>query len=452
MKFINLLKKELLELLNKQMILGLAVTLVILMLVGNIMKTTIDEAVNTTYTINLLDNDNTETTAELIDRIEKSGAKIKFMTDNTGEEVKGDAYSKILGDNGVENFVIIPKGFTEAYENGEKPQINSISRMKSASTMSNISNTNSSAIAIIEACITEMLAEKNGITGEQLEFINAPIQVNENTVVDNNSAPVSSDSVMNKLMMQSMILPIVVFVLIMMTSQMLISAIANEKIDKTLETLLSAPVSRTAVIGAKMLSAAIVALINAVVYMLGFSKFVTGATDSISSEMENSAVTSILSVEDAMSQLGLSLGIGDYVLIGLQLFLTIMICLSISLILGAMVNDTKSSQSVIMPILMFAMVPYIISMITDVNALPMVFRIIVYAIPFTHTFSAMSNLMFGNTTLFFGGLIYQTVVFALCMFFALRLFKSDKIFTISLNFGQKSKYKKGSKKNSSAGE
>ena len=154
MKFINLLKKELLELLNKQMILGLAVTLVILMLVGNIMKTTIDEAVNTTYTINLLDNDNTETTAELIDRIEKSGAKIKFMNDNTGEEVKGDAYSKILGDNGVENFVIIPKGFTEAYENGEKPQINSISRMKSASTMSNISNTNSSAIAIIEACIT----------------------------------------------------------------------------------------------------------------------------------------------------------------------------------------------------------------------------------------------------------------------------------------------------------
>ena len=47
-----------------------------------------------------------------------------------------------------------------------------------------------------------------------------------------------------------------------------------------------------------------------------------------------------------------------------------------------------------------------------------------------------------NTALFWGGLIYQAVIFLVCMFFALRLFNSDKILTISLNFGQKSKYKK----------
>ena len=57
------------------------------------------------------------------------------------------------------------------------------------------------------------------------------------------------------------------------------------------------------------------------------------------------------------------------------------------------------------------------------------------------------NLMFGNTTIFFSGLVYQLAVFAICMFFALRLFKSDKIFTISLNFGQKSKFRKNSSRN-----
>ena len=57
------------------------------------------------------------------------------------------------------------------------------------------------------------------------------------------------------------------------------------------------------------------------------------------------------------------------------------------------------------------------------------------------TFSAIPNIMFGNRTLFFLGLGYQIIVFAICMFFALRLFMSDKIFTISLNFGQKTKYK-----------
>lgn len=94
---------------------------------------------------------------------------------------------------------------------------------------------------------------------------------------------------------------------------------------------------------------------------------------------------------------------------------------------------------------MLAMIPYIISMLADINTLPMAVRILVYAIPFTHTFSGISNLMFGNTTIFFVGLVYQVVAFAICMFFALRLFNSDKILTISLNFGQKSKYKKSRK-------
>ncbi|MCM1358024.1 MAG: ABC transporter permease, partial [Prevotella sp.] len=139
------------------------------------------------------------------------------------------------------------------------------------------------------------------------------------------------------------------------------------------------------------------------------------------------------------------LSAGDYVLVGVQLFLTIMICLSVSIMLGALVNDTKSSQTVIMPIMMLAMVPYLISMLADINTLPMAIRILVYAIPFTHTFSGMSNLMFGNTAIFYGGLVYQVIVFSICMFFALRLFNSDKILTISLNFGQKSKYKKSRK-------
>ena len=241
-----------------------------------------------------------------------------------------------------------------------------------------------------------------------------------------------------------MILPIIVFVLILLTSQMLISAIANEKIDKTLETLLSAPVSRGAVISAKMLAAAIIALINAAVYMLGFSKFVGGATESVTSEITSSIAGQYLSADEAITQLGLRLSVGDYFLVGLQLFFTILICLSISIILGALVNDTKSSQTVLMPIMILALVPYMISMLKDVNTLPTAAKIIVYAIPFTHTFSAMSNIMFGNTAIFFGGLAYQAAVFAVCMFFALKLFKSDKIFTISLNLGSKSRFRKNS--------
>jgi len=102
---------------------------------------------------------------------------------------------------------------------------------------------------------------------------------------------------------------------------------------------------------------------------------------------------------------------------------------------------TRKIQNMIMPIMMLAMVPYMISMLADINALPTALKYAVYAIPFTHTFMAIPNLMFGNRLIFFAGLIYQMIVFAVCIFFALRIFMSDKIFTIRLSFGQKSKYK-----------
>jgi ABC-2 type transport system permease protein len=322
--------------------------------------------------------------------------------------------------------------------------------MTSAATISNINAGLSNSVTLIEKYLSEKKAETGGLDSKQYDLVKNPIIIAENTVVDDKSAAVSSDKIVGKISIQNMMLPLIVFVLIILTSQMLMSTVANEKTDKTLETLLSAPVSRGSVIGAKMLAAGLIALINAAVYMFGFKIFVGDATSKIT-DSAGEYVKSNLSVDEALKQLGMELTGMDYFLVGLQLFFTIMICLSVSLILGALVNDTKNTQSMIMPIMMLAVIPYMISMVADVNSLPTVFKYIVYAIPFTHTFSAIPNIMFGNRTLFFLGLGYQIIVFAICMFFALRLFMSDKIFTISLNFGQKTKYKmkkrKASKEN-----
>ncbi|MDE5770195.1 MAG: ABC transporter permease [Ruminococcus sp.] len=436
MKFINLLQKELKELINAQMILSLALIMLILMFVGNITKGAINDTIEESNNpkINISDRDDTDFTKSLIEVLKSTGAKV------TEFDTEGDDYADILKTNDIKNLVILPEGFTETIENNERPEVLTVSRMTSASAMSNMSAGNSGAVALIQSSIANTIASNMGITPEELELIENPVVLQDNTVVDDKSTATSIDNILNKVMMQNMILPIIVFLLIMMTSQSLISSISNEKIDKTLETLLSSPVSRTSIITAKMLAAAVVALINAAVYMVGFSKFIQGASTEAVSEIASDVMGNYVSVDDAIKQLGLSLSVGDYVLVGLQLFLTIMICLAVSIMLGALVNDTKSSQTVIMPIMVLAMVPYIISMISDINTLPMAVRIIVYAIPFTHTFSGISNLMFGNDIIFICGLVYQVIVFFICMFFALRLFNSDKILTISLNFGQKSKY------------
>ncbi|MDE6789382.1 MAG: ABC transporter permease [Ruminococcus sp.] len=435
MKFFNLLKKELAELINAQTIITLAVLLVMFMVMGNVMNITMEESLKQEYTINISDHDDTEFTHFLIDALRKSGAEINEYT------TSGDEYASILDTAGKESMIIIPEGFTKQFDNGETPELISISAMSSASIMSNTTNSNSGAVSLISACLSDIIAGQSGISEEDLNRMSSPVYIAEQTVVSDKSAEVGADSILSQITMQNMLLPIIVFLIIMMTSQTIISAIANEKIDKTLETLLSAPVSRTAIIGAKTLSAGIVALLNAVVFMFGFSFFMSGAAESLESEMAGTLAVQIMPVDEAMEKLGLNLGVGDYILVGLQLFLTIMICLSISIILGALVTDTKQSQTVIMPIMIAALVPYMISMLADINTLPVIAKIIVYAIPFTHTFSSISNIMFDNMAVFWGGFAYQTVVFIVCMFFALKLFKSDKILTASLNLGQKSKLK-----------
>ncbi|MBQ3139646.1 MAG: ABC transporter permease [Ruminococcus sp.] len=439
MKFFNLLKKELAELLNVQTIISLVVAMSLLMLMGNVMTNTIEEAVKQEYTVTLCDRDKTDFTADMLETLRGYGAKINEVTDASED------YAKLLDNSGKESLVIIPEGFSEAVEKGEAPQLISIARMKSAAMMSNMSNTNSGAESLIKKAISDVFSQQAGLSPEDVTLINNPVKINSHTVISDKSAEVSTDMVMSKVMMQNMILPVIVFVLIMMTSQGLMSGISNEKIDKTLETLLSAPVSRTAILGSKMLAATIVAMLQAVLFMVGFSSMMSGATEGATADIANTIAAEIMPLDQALDKLGLTLGVGDYILVGIQLFLTIMICLCLSLVLGSLVNDAKQTQTMIMPLMFGAMIPYMISMLADINTLPIAVRIFVYAIPFTHTFSAIPNLMFDNMTIFLIGLAYQTVVFAVCMFFALRLFKSDKILTTSLNFGQKSKYKKATK-------
>ena len=453
MKFINLLKKELSELINKQMIFSLIFTVAIFFIMGNVMESATSEIVEEAKSnkLSICNMDDSAVTEEMIESFKESGSKVDLVT------VEGDDYaSAFKKQKKLKGFVVIPKGFGEAVEKGEKPEVYSVSKVQGAAAFSNMTSGPENTLSAVTLFVSQKLADQKGVSKEQLKTIEDPLTVTEHTVVADKSAQVSMGSIVTKLMMQNMILPIIVVLLIMMTSQSLISSISNEKIDKTLETLLSTPVSRGSVITAKMLAAAIVALLNAGVMMAGFTSYTAGMMGSMASDIATTipqdaaesakgALSGIMSSGDALKQLGLQLGAADYLLIGIQLFVTIMICLALSIILGALVNDSKSAQTMLLPIVMMVMIPWMITMFTDVSSLPTVAKYVIYAIPFTHTFTAMPNLMFGNNTEFWLGLGYQIIVFGVVMFFALKLFKSDKILTISLNLGQKSKFKKSRK-------
>lgn len=432
MKFTHLFKKELREMLTPQVILILVLIYAGMMMLGNIMGTAVDKTIEDSSKIVICDQDQTEFTKSVIQLMKKPAGE---DTENEVRlvDINSEDYAAELDRLEVSDVVIIPKGFTEQVEAGKTAGFIYVDKLTSLSTMANISTGSEMAKKLIEVSVTSALYGKKvaagQLTEDEIKQLEVPVEITEKTVVSNNTADISSQRVISLKTMENMFLPIIVFLLIMYSSQMVLNAVSTEKIDKTLETLLSAPVSRMAVLSSKMLAAGTVAAMYAIVMMFGM-KNLTGALPTGNGE----------DYEASLKALGLTISGTDYILIGIQMFVSILIALAIALVLGVLAKDAKSGQSLLLPIQLMSMVPYMLSMFMDIRTLdPLPIRYLIYAIPFTHTFMSSENIMFGHWGIYWGGLAYQLVLLVVCMSFAIHVFTSDKIFTLSLGNGKKKK-------------
>ncbi len=436
MRFGNLLKKELGELITKQAIISMVFILAIFVFMGQIMGKAMEESFDTS-TITLCNRDNTEFTNLLLDAITADGStSINYV------DIQGDDYASELKRLDIKNAVIIPEGYADSVLKEQKPAdiifVSTVSTGGFSSTMSSISA--SDVISVIQNETTdEILLKTYGLSDEEVARVKEPTALVEYAVSGGKTAKISASSLQAVLMTQSMIAPFVIFFLLLMAAQMIMTAISTEKIDKTLETLLSTPVSRMTVLMAKMTAAVISALMNAVVMMIGFVCYMSGMMGNLTNEITDSVNSAAamgdttVSVAQAMSELGLVLSPVSYILFGLQLFFTVAIGLAISLILGAMATDVKSVQTLTMPIMIAVMIPFFITMFLDYSEMSTGFKAVMFIIPFTHSYTALTNLMNGDMIMFWAGLAYQVVFFAVCMFLAVRMFTTDRLFTMSVS-------------------
>ena len=423
MKFSILLRKELKEMLSVTTIATMFLMVFVLIFAGKAMSKAVDDVKKDATTITICDKDNTDFTKMMLDVMDKmEEMEVKRV------EVNSDDYTKELKDSDYKNVVIIPKGFTEQVEKHEIAKVIFAQRMSSIATFSNISTGSKIALEMLQKGIKSTIYAKSSLNEATIKQLEDPIKLEEFTVVSDKQDQVASSTVSSIMQSQAMLIPIIMFLLIMYSSQMIMGAISTEKLDKTLETLLSSPVSRLSVISAKMLSAAIVAALQAAVYMFGMNKMMEGITGGMTDDKNT---------EEILKNLGLTMSVGDYILVGAQMFMTILIVLSISIILGALAKDAKSAQTLQLPIMLLAMVPYFVTMFIDVKTASPVIKYVTMAIPFTHSFIANQNVMFGDYTTYFIGLAYQFVLLCVCMFLALKIFMSDRIFTLTLGGGKK---------------
>ena len=219
------------------------------------------------------------------------------------------------------------------------------------------------------------------------------------------------------LMGQSMMIPIIVMMVIVIVGSIVISSMGTEKENKTLETLLTLPIKRTVIVSGKLLAAAIMGLVYGACYLVGMMMYTNGLTSGISGSSTD------------LSKYGLTMDPLDWAVLLVVLFLAIFSALGICMILGAFTKNYKMAQTMTLPISGLALIPMLVFMFASWETLPLAAQIGMFAIPFSHPMMAMDNLMFGNMLLVAEGIVYLLVFDIIMILITVRIYNSDILIT-----------------------
>ena len=351
----------------------------------------------------------------------EADSKIILMNSAYGDD---EAILAEMREKGITSVLALPDAdsFRESMTNGTQVTMKQYYLYEPTGLFGTVSSSVlSSVVSILNTSLSQEIMSSAG-TGLDYDFVTNPIVSGTNdvsTIVDGEvHTGITPSDISNEITSQTLMIPIVIMIIIMMVGSIVISSMGSEKENKTLETLLTMPIKRTSIVSGKIVAAAIVGLVYGLAYMVGMSIYMGSMTGTI-------AGSSSVNLED----LGMSLDILDWFLIMVSMFLAIVCALGICMILGAFAKNYKSAQTMTMPLSILAMIPMFIIMFTGWYGSGGVLQAITFAIPFSHPMMAMQALMYGDMTLVLGGIAYMAVFALVSILITVRLYNSDILIT-----------------------
>jgi len=371
---------------DKKLLFGLVVVpLVLLPVLGHAFTMGIEQAKGTTH-VAVANFDNGKYGRLLISVLRNSpNVSVVVVNASNVEEAISEALR--LNQNVL---VVIPPDFSKRLESNETATVELYGIFTTISTGMKES-VSAGRISAILNVLSEGIAEikvKN-LGAKNPNAVLHPIVLKSESVINGRVVDVSPAIVSSIIVSQAMTIPLVVFMMVMVTSQMAAGAIASEKENKTLETLLTLPVPRTYIVASKIFGTAVMGLVAAVAYMIGMKYYMASF---------NTGTTGV-----SLQQLGLTVTPLGGLLFALAVFLTIIIALSLAMIVAVFAEDVQSATTLVSAVIMPLAFPAFLLMYTDINALSPVARYALLAIPFTHPIIDYRHVLMGS---------YRPVVFS----------------------------------------
>jgi len=404
----NLIKKEFKELFTISTLLPIVAVALVFGFVGQ-MVGNVGERIEEKPVIGIVDMDDGDFSDTAMAVLTEKAEVI--YNGNYAEE----GLKEVREENGVA-LLVIPENFSQNIYANHPGEIEIYWIMKGAGMLDSISSGALEGLiqSMNQEISKELMQQENSLDPA---LVLAPTTRIETTFFKGKEVEGLSPSQLSSMLIsQSVVMPVVVMMLIIMAGVSVISSMGLEKENKTLETLLTLPVRRSYIVIGKMVGSALVGMIMAAIYMIGFSFY-----------MSSFQISDI-----NLADFGLALGMQDYLLVGISLFVALLAGLALCIVLGTFAKNYRSAQTLIFPITGLAMLSSFIVMFKDFDTIPAILRIFVFAIPFSHPMMAVRALMLDNYSLVIGGIAYAAIFTVIMIAVAVRIFNSDRLLTGSV--------------------
>lgn len=403
--FGNFLLKELKELIrDPKILLGMIIVpLIMFPVLGAVMNFSVESAKETAgkTTVLVLNHDEGDNSTQFITYLSHWGLRV-FVTNVS---TVNDAVKQMATYN-ASDMIEIPADFSRNVNAGNSTTVEFYSVFSGAGLLEGIGS------SIVDSLVGQFNREvaPDMIVPERSTIVKGKIAEN-----------VDPRALSNIMISQAIALPITMMILLTYSMQIAATSVAMEKEEKTLETVLTLPMDRFAILMGKLSGSIIVAGVAAVAYMVGFNYYM----GSFSGLSTGGASLDLVS-------LGLAPSLFGYTLLGISLFITLLSALALAVILSAFSEDVRSAQSLVSYIYPFVFIPSFVLMYIDINVLPMWLRIILYAIPFSQPIIASKAVIMGDYLTAGLGIVYVVGFTLAIMYVASRLFATEKILTAKI--------------------
>jgi ABC-2 type transport system permease protein len=325
-------------------------------------------------------------------------------------------------------LVYIPIGYNENITMGKQGEVKIYANLKnlnmaetqSTDLVSNLLNIYNYYFSITR--IQTLISQADAI-GIASGYRN-PVTIEYASILKGSVLNIPPSAIFSLVMSQSIMLPIMIMMMVMFAIQMAATSIALEKEQKTLEILMTLPVSRMTILGGKVSGSIVIAVAGSISYLIGFGYYMNSAFSFVPEAMS----MTISDVDLGITPIG-------FLLVGIVIFVTLVSALAMALSVAVFADNVRSAQSFTGVLITPIMIPALVLMFSDIEMLPLAFQYFLLIIPYTHSIIATKAAFLGNYFQVIRSIFFISIWTIVVLYIAAKIFSTERIITARFTLG-----------------